>query len=102
MQEYITEDTLKTLGINLEGKDVESLLAHLNDTVEERVGVEITESLDEAKLAELVELQEKASEEDLGAWLSANVPELDAIVSDNVDIVLGDLATNADGINEVK
>ena len=46
MQEFITKDSLLKLGINLEGQDVDSLLAHLNDTLEERVGSEITDSLD--------------------------------------------------------
>jgi hypothetical protein len=101
MQEYITKESLINLGINLEGQDVDSLLAHLNDTLEERVGSEITESLDDTQLTILVEMQEKASDEEIGEWLKQNVPEFDQIVQDEIDIVLGELAENTDGINKV-
>jgi hypothetical protein len=100
MQEYITEDSLKKLGINLEGQDVASLLAHLNETLEERVGAEITEALDDTQLQTLVDLQEKATDEEVGDWLRTNVPEFEQIVQDEIDIALGELAENTDGINE--
>src|SRR5688500_368795 len=100
MQEYITEDSLKKLGINLEGQDVASLLAHLNETLEERVGAEITDALEDDQLQVLVDLQEKASDEEVGAWLQANVPEFEQIVQDEIDIILGELAENNEGINE--
>jgi hypothetical protein len=101
MDDYITAETLTKLGINLEGQDIESLISHLNDSVEERVGAEITESLDDVKLEALVGLQETGTDEQVGEWLTANVPELEAIVSDNIDIVLGELASNVDGVNNV-
>jgi len=101
MDTYITEDSLKNLGINLEGKDVASLLTHLNETLEERVGAEITDALDDNQLKVLLDLQDKASDEEVGAWLQANVPEFEQIVKDEIDIILGELAENSDGINEV-
>jgi uncharacterized protein DUF5663 len=101
MQQFITKDSLLTLGINLEGQDVDSLLAHLNDTLEERVGAEITESLDDTQLKTLVEMQEKASDEEIGEWLKQNVPEFQQVVQDEIDIVLGELAASTDGINKV-
>lgn len=100
MQEFITKESLVNLGINLEGQDVDSLLVHLNDTLEERVGSEITESLDDAQLKTLVEMQEKATDEEIGEWLKQNVPEFEQIVQDEIDIVLGELAENTDGINK--
>lgn len=101
MQNYITEDSLKKLGINLGDQDVTSLLAHLNETLEERVGTEITEALDDDQLQTLLELQEKASDEEVGTWLQANVPEFEQIVQDEIDIILGELAENSDGIKKV-
>lgn len=100
MQEFITKDTLVNLGINLEGKDVNSLLTHLNDTLEERVGAELTEALDDNQLKTLLDLQEKASDDEVGEWLKANVPEFDQIVQDEIDIMLGELAENTEGIND--
>lgn len=100
MQEYITKDTLLELGVNLSDQDVDSLLEHLNETVEDRIGTEITESLDETQLEELVKLQETATEEELGQWIAEHVPEYEAIVQDNIDIVLGELVDSSDGINK--
>ena len=76
MQDYITKDSLVALGINLADKDVDSLIAHLNETVEERIGTEITESLSDDQLAELVKLQETASDNEVGEWIAAHVPRL--------------------------
>ncbi|HSW91678.1 MAG TPA: DUF5663 domain-containing protein [Candidatus Saccharimonadales bacterium] len=101
MQEFITKESLLNLGINLDGQDVDSLLDHLNDTLQERVGTELTESLNDEQLKTLVELQDKATDEEVGNWLEANVPEFEQIVKDEIDILLGELAENTDGINKV-
>jgi hypothetical protein len=101
MQDYITKDTLLTLGIDLTDQNVESLLAHLNEAVEERVGAEITESLSDAQLDELVRLQESSSDAEIGMWISERVPNYLEIVQDTVDITIGELADNADSINTV-
>jgi hypothetical protein len=100
MQEYITKESLLALGINLEDQDIDSLLSHLNDTVEEQIGTEITESLNDDQLTELVDLQETATDEQLAEWIAAHVPDYQTIVQDNIDIVLGELAENSDGINK--
>ena len=98
-QTVITEEILTSVGINLEGQDVNSLLNHLNDTLDERVGKEVTNSLDDEKLAELLKLQETATDDEVGAWLTANIPELQQITQDEVDILLGELAENIGTIN---
>ena len=101
MQEFITKESLLSLGINLAGQDVDSLLDHLNDTLQERVGTELTEALNDEQLKTLVDLQDKATDEEVGNWLEANVPEFEQIVKDEIDILLGELAENSDGINKV-
>lgn len=101
MQDYITKDSLVTLGINLDDKDIDSLIAHLNETVEERIGAEITEQLSDEQLQELLKLQESASDEELGSWIALHVPDYAEIVQDNIDIVIGELVDNTDGVNSV-
>ena len=98
--QYITLETVTALGINLEGQDVDALLTHLNDTLEERVGTEVTDSLNDEQLDTLLKLQENATEEEVGAWLTQNVPELQQITQDEIDILLGELAENSGAINE--
>lgn len=102
MQQSITLEHLQELGIDLTGKDIDALLAHLNEQLSERIGAEIIESLDDEKAEELVELQAKGDEEAIGAWLDANVPELLTIAKDERDILLGDLAENSDSINSAQ
>lgn len=98
MQDFITKSTLVALGIDLDDQDVESLLERLNDAVEERIGDEIIESLDDDELEELVKLQKTATPKELGDWIAEYVSDYDQIVSDEIDIVIGELAENADRI----
>ena len=100
MNQYITEETLQAFNVTLEGQDKELLLEHLNETLQERVGTEVAATLDEAKLKELIEKQETASDEEMGAWLMQNVPELPQIVEDEINILMGELNENSDAINE--
>lgn len=100
MNPIITRDLLEQAGINLENQDINALLEHLNQELEERVGAEITASLSDEQLKEMLDTQEHASDEQLAEWLTTNVPELEQITQDEVDIILGELAENADGIND--
>lgn len=102
MDSIITKDLLDEAGIDLVGQDVDALLAHLNQTLEERVGTEITESLNDTQLEELAALQENGSDEEVGTWLEKNVPELEQITQDEIDILLGELSENSDQINKAK
>lgn len=100
MNPIITRELLEQAGINLENKDIDALLAHLNQELEERVGAEITASLSDEQLKEMLDIQEHATEDQLVDWMTENVPKLDQITQDEVDIILGELAENADGIND--
>lgn len=100
MQDYITKDSLLTLGITLNDDDADSLIMHLNETVEERIGAEITQALDDTQLEELVKLQAIAGDDEVGQWIATHVPNYEQIVQDNIDIAIGELAENADGVNE--
>ncbi|MNR13625.1 hypothetical protein D3C85_1300380 [compost metagenome] len=99
MQPFITKALLSSVGISLDASEEEKLLAHLNETLEERVGVEITDSLDDAQLEELVTLQENGDDEATQAWMTTNVPELNEIVKDEIDILLSEIAENTEGLN---
>lgn len=89
--QYITQSTLETLGIDLTGEDVDALLDDLNETLQERVGTEITQSLNEDQLKELVDLQESASEAEIGEWLQKNIPDMQQIIQNEIDILIGEI-----------
>jgi len=99
-QQYITKETLQDFGISLAGQDERTLLEHLNETLQERVGTEVATVLSDDKLKELVELQETAPEEQLGNWLMRNVPELQQIVEDEIGIIMGEINEHVDTINK--
>lgn len=99
MDPIITTQTLQAVGIHVNPEDEAALLDHLNDTLQERIGVEVTSSLDDTQLDALVELQERNDDQAVQQWLVENVPELNDIVKDEIDILLGEIAENTDGIN---
>jgi len=98
----ITRQTLEEFGIDLADKDVDSLVEHLNDTLEERIGAEITEYLTDEQLEELAEIQENKSEDEVATWINDHVENLGDIAQDEIDILLGELAANSDTVNSVE
>ena len=98
MQQLITDDVLVAMGIQLDKEQMSKLVQHTNDTLNERVGADIVESLDDAKLEEYLAVQQSNDDERTSNWLAANVPELTQIVENERDILLGELAENADNI----
>ena len=94
--QFITKDNLEALGIDLSNRDVDALLAELNNALQERVSVEITESLNGEQLQELLEIQETASADELTAWLERHVPNLQQVVQEEIDVILGELADEND------
>lgn len=93
----LSKQFLADLGIELSEQDFASLAEHFETTLQERVINEITMELSPEQAQELATMQ-SASDEDLLAWLQANVPDLAEIVSDEVDILLGELAENSEAI----
>lgn len=103
MQEpTITPAQLAEAGVNLPEDQIPELLDHLNEELEERIGEEITNTLDDEKLEALVQLQENGTDEEVSNWLQANVPELEQIVQDEIDILLGEIAENAEELSKTE
>jgi len=98
-QTYVTVQTLRDFGITVDDATVDALLQHLNDTIEERIGAEIVEALDDDQLKEMLAVQDAGDDDKLGEWIAAHVPEYEQIVQDNIDITVGELAENTDAIN---
>lgn len=96
MQPIITKDLLVAAGIIVKPEDEQKLIDHLNETLEDRVGAEVVESLDDIHLNELVALQEADDQAAIQSWMEKNIPELEDIVKDEVDVLLGEIAENAD------
>ncbi len=99
-QQYVTKDMLQTFGITADDAKIASLLEHINATVEEQIGAEITESLSDEQLKQLLELQETKTDDEVGEWIASQVPNFAEIVDDNIAIVIGEVVKNTEGINQ--
>jgi hypothetical protein len=97
---FITQQQLNDYGIYVDKDENEVLIEHLNETLEERVGAEIIDELNDKQLAKYLQLQQGGSNEDIASWLEQNVPDLKGLVQDEIDILLGELAENVDFINQ--
>ncbi len=91
----LNKEILEQLGIQLTEEEYASLAEHFESTLDERVINEIVLSLTPEQAQELSTLQQ-SNDDELLAWLQSNVPELSDIVSDEVDILLGELAEHSE------
>lgn len=90
---------LENLGINLSEEHYQALAEHFETTLNERVINEIVLELSPEQAEQLATLQQAGDEEVL-AWLKANVPDVAEIVTDEVDILLGEIAENSEAISD--
>lgn len=91
---------LSELGIQLSEQDFESLSEHFDTTLRTRVIAEIVEELSSEQAVQLASMQ-GAGDDQLLAWLHANVTDFGDIVSDEVNILLGELADSSEAFNSV-
>lgn len=95
----LTPTVLTNLGIHLSEEHYQALEEHFETTLNERVINEIILELSPEQAAQLADLQQ-ASDDEVITWLKANVPNVTEIVSDEVDILLGEIAENSEALNE--
>lgn len=96
MQNYITKLDLLDLGVKLDDASLKTLVDDLNAKVDEEVGNEIIDSLTPEDVEKLADMQDTATEEELGQWIAEHVPDYEEIIEDNTAIVLGDFADSLD------
>lgn len=87
-----TQDFLTNLGVSLSLEEQQALSNYTEEVLRERVIEEVIDSLEEGQAEQLSSLADDSLQE----WLALNVPELQSIVQDEVDILLGELAEQAD------
>ncbi len=93
----LSQQFLQTIGINMDEQTLQAFSDHFEEALGERVINEILETLDEPQVQELVTLRDQGDEQ-LQAWLQANVPDLKEIVEDEVYILMDELVENAEHI----
>lgn len=94
----LDKQLLHDLGIELSDRDTELLSEHFDSTLKDRVIAEIVQELSPEQAQQLAAMQ-NASDEQLLQWLQVNVLDFGDIVTDEVDILLGELAENSEAFN---
>lgn len=94
----LTRQFLQSIGITLNDADYQVLAQHFETTLHNRVIDELVDELTSEQAAELTRLQ-TSDDEILRQWLVTNVPDLPEIVSDEVDILLGEMAEHSDSLS---
>ena len=96
MHALLNRQFLNDIGVkNMSDEQLALLSQHYETTLYGRVIDAIIVSLDEGKLAQLQDYQQR-SDEELQSWLRENVDQLSDIIEDETTILLGELVENAD------
>ncbi len=93
---HIKPNDLRNIGVELDDAELEKIASELSDKVDEGIGTEIVTALTPEDAQTLADMQGKASDEEIGEWIAQRVPDLEDIIEDHRDIVLGDFAENSD------
>ena len=90
----LPDDFLQSLGINLDPASQELFTEHFKSTLMDRVLFAATEMLSDSQLDELEKLHGK--EDGILLWLEKNVPDFKDIVSDEIDILIGEIVEDSE------
>lgn len=93
----LTKEFLESIDIHLDDTAFTAFAEHFDATLQERIIAEIVDELDDEQLDQLEQLKDSDGDQ-LWSWVQANVTDLSEIIQDEVDILLGDVAENADHI----
>lgn len=88
------KELLESIGVNLDDANRQNLGQQIQQTLSQRVGTEITQFLEEDQKQQFNQIVESDNQDDLENWLNKNVPDYQAVVADEIDILLGELAEN--------
>ena len=91
----LSKTILTNLGINLSDEAFTSLSEHFEETLDTRVFDEIAYELSPEQARELASMRD-ANDNEIVQWLQTNVPDFADIVSDEIDILLGELAEDSE------
>ena len=97
----ITAQQLRDLGIMLSSKRQEKLLETLQAELEERIGETVTTLLDDASLEELIKLTNSGDSKAANEWVASHISDYEQVMQDEYDILLGEVAENADKLNAI-
>lgn len=84
------------LGIDLPKNQQTAFTEHAQETLNERVGLALIDTLNDDQAAHLIQLSRLNNPKAFTAWVRDNVPNYQQIISDQVDILMEEIADSAD------
>jgi hypothetical protein len=93
----LNQQFLQNIGITLDEQTASAFDQHFQETLKLRVLDGVIDTLSDTELEELAALKDQ-DDDKLQAWLQAKVPDFAQIVEDEVAILIGEVAENADSI----
>ena len=97
-EQVITRDVIEAIGVELSAEEEGQFLAHVNEVLKDRVGTAVAAELSDEQLGRMRELREAGNTAGIAEFLKVNVADLDAVVEEEVGILLGDIARNKSGV----
>ncbi len=97
MKPIITKQFLSDIGVTMSDEDAASLEEHFETTLHDRVVEEVVAGMTPDQTEELMRLR-SSDDDTLYDWLRQTVPDMADIVTDEIDILLGEIAEQADGL----
>lgn len=94
----LDQSFLQAIGITLDEQSSLALADHFKTTLFQRIVAEIVDELTPEQAAELAALE--GDDEQLNQWLITNVTDLQEIVQDEVDILLGEIAEDREKFSQ--
>ena len=91
------KELLESLGVNLSTRQLELFSDHLFETLKKRISESLSRLLDEDELSEFMAIHD---EEASVVWIKQHIPNYQAIVQDEFDILMGEIAQNASALSE--
>ncbi len=93
----LTKDFLESIGIQLDDTTFVAFADHFDSTLKDRILTDIIDELDDEQLDQ-VEALKDADGDQLWRWIQVNITDLSEIIQEEIDILLGELAENAEHI----
>lgn len=97
----LDEDLLKELGLGaLPTEEKNKMLAHIYETLEMRVGMELAQQMSSEQLDEFEAFIDQKDEAAALKWLETNFPDYKKVVADQLDQLKNEIKSNAQAILE--
>lgn len=95
----LNDDLLQELGLgSLPAAEKNKMLAHIYETLELRVGMNLAEQMSDEQLDEFEAFIDKNDEAGALHWLETNFPDYKKVVADELEKLKGEIKTEAPAI----